>query len=124
MMNTRDKKNVFLFGAKKCLETRNITLWDLIPPTGGMDSHVATWRHIPCTEQALGLPGAKKGNYCRFRATRKRASARVDTGSRIQCWSNIYRLTLSPNPYIQSDRHYMRQKSKVKRFHTVIFNPH
>ncbi|SRR6266702_625862 len=49
----RDKKNVFLFGAKERSETRNITPWDLIPPTGGMHSHVATWRRIPCTEQAL-----------------------------------------------------------------------
>src|SRR6266571_6234129 len=59
----RDKKNVFLFGAKERSETRNITPWDLIPPTGGMHSHVATWRRIPCTEQALNL---LKGNEARW----------------------------------------------------------
>ncbi len=32
----------------------------------------------------VGLPGAKKGNYGRFRANDP-ASARADTGSRIQC---------------------------------------
>ena len=52
---TRLENGTPYFGAEMRSANKNTAPWAQFPPGGEHDSHIAPWRRIPCTEQALSL---------------------------------------------------------------------